>query len=315
MNWGSKSASALVEALIAGEGVRRTAATRRFLDELQSNMWVRETRGQFFLYPEKAGLLRQRQDAASKPLPATGDVRSIARSRLKRFWQLPVRLHHKIAAAYHGHHAKSGSVKPLKIGQQLTGDDVLRLRSRDPWVLHFGDKSLDVAEETVWADEVCLGERAWLSLTNITRQPDTLVTVENVCYIDLPLLSGAGVMLIPGNNQTLAVSVIRCLRPKQVIHLPDLDQAGLDLADMLARQLADVCPVNCLIPDCSGDYLHAFGQEMNEKKKPWQPITPSDHPTIIMLKKRGWWMEQEPMILDRRLSRELAAMIESESTS
>ncbi|TCO82710.1 hypothetical protein EV699_104102 [Plasticicumulans lactativorans] len=221
---------------------------------------------------------------------------------------LPARLNQRVQQALWGAHSKQARDELHRVPP--SADGVLRLRCAPGLELCLGGTPLGTGERTAREGEIVLAERALdAGLGWDAPGPAGLITVENLgAYVELPLPQRWAVLWVPGHDQALALRHLPALAGgRGWLHFGDLDGAGLAIGERLAAALGRA-PAP-FIPEWWGEYLEAgFGLTPAAAAAPW-PEAPSGerHPLLATLAERGLWLEQEAILLDRRLPASLAA--------
>lgn len=217
-------------------------------------------------------------------------------------------IHHKSAAAWRGD-SKSSRSEPLLPGQKTTGDDVMRIRSRNTglaivykngWLQSFDD-------ETTQRTECTIPERQWLMKEQlIFKNIHLVMTVENLgAFVDLPLVDGLILLYVPGLN--LAHSALIQALPKQVpwVAFPDYDPNGLSIVRSMAQKIER--PGRIWLPSYWRDQAAQRSREMvGASKRSWHDAPALDLPGLRDL---GHWLEQETLVLDHRCDKALLELV------
>ncbi len=101
--------------------------------------------------------------------------------------------------------------------------------------------------------------------------------------------------------------LIEYLKDLRWIHFGDLDQKGFNIGASLARTINR--PLIYWEPAFLKGYIELFSQAVKNDKTPWEAVSAEDSTFVRELKKSGRWMEQEPLIMDRRLEVALQKMV------
>ena len=286
------------------------------LKYLESLRWIRKkNQQQWVLLPQARSSLEELLDGKYPDWRLQQDDADILS---KQAWQrkmaqrqvlvdahhhLPMRLHHKIVSALQSSHSKTHS-KPLRAGLSLTKDEIIRMRATDPhFMLSFHDGKESVADWTNRFGEMALPERGWCNVMSCDNVPALCITVENRCYIDMPLVPNCFYLHTPGSNLELSIQVLSRMKPIHWLHFGDFDQKGRNIAESLAKALHR--RLNYWEPALGQEYIPLFALNVGPDKEPWKPIDTKDSEFIRSLKRKKLWLEQEPMVTDRRLAKEI----------
>nr|WP_321460889.1 hypothetical protein [uncultured Vibrio sp.] len=217
-------------------------------------------------------------------------------------------IHHKSAAAWRGD-SKSGRSEPLLPGQKATGDDVMRIRSRNTGltIAYKNGWLQSVDDETTQRTECTIPERQWLTKERlIFKNIHLMMTVENLgAFVDLPLVDGLILLYVPGLN--LAHSALLQALPKQVpwVAFPDFDPNGLSIVRSMAQKIER--PGRIWLPGYWRDQAAQRGREMvGASKRSWRDAPALDLPGLRDLER---WLEQETLVLDHRCDKALFELV------
>ncbi|MGR5212072.1 hypothetical protein ACPV4A_16070 [Vibrio rotiferianus] len=217
-------------------------------------------------------------------------------------------IHHKCAAAWRGD-SKSKRSEPLLPTQKVTGDEVIRIRSRGTGltIAYINGLLQSVDDETSQRTECTIPERLWLTKSQVTLKDVKLVmTVENLgAFIDLPLVDGLLLLYVPGLN--LTHSALLETLPKQVpwVAFPDYDPNGLSIVRSMAQRVNRPCQL--WLPSYWRDQATQRSREMvGTDKRTWRDAPALDLPG---LRDKGRWLEQETLVLDHRCNQALLELV------
>lgn len=227
---------------------------------------------------------------------------------------LPARLNQaSFHALWHGdskHPCSESSVDPWPTDLTLTQDEVIRIRTLDPFSLvDMHGQHHDLTTMFTLLGELSLSERALATLTAICWQGTYVIAVENKgAFVDYPLQPGQLLLFAPGRNTTLAKQLIPLLPADiQWAHFGDLDQRGIDIAIELARELHR--PAMLWLPCELQCYLNHYARPVpsfssGSGKVPWRSTVWVDEREGMAslywlgeLIKNETWLEQEVLLL------------------
>lgn len=217
---------------------------------------------------------------------------------------LPRRLNQRTAAAALRSHSKAllgeGARAALE-GVQVTHDNFVRLRPHAGLRVAAPSGDVDAALLVAMCGDVCVTERAFLDGTRLAGPaPEALVLVENVgAFVDLPLPSGWCAAHVPGWNTSMVAPLRDAWPETPAVLFGDLDPNGVSIARTLQASWPGL---RWFVPELARDYLD--GAQSGE----W-PALGEVPPVIAELSRRSRWIEQEVLLLDSRLVRELAASL------
>ncbi len=249
--------------------------------------------------PERLTLLREQ----------LGVFEQNASQRRSAILRITEYIHHKCAAAWRGD-SKSKRNEPLLPCQEVTGDEVIRIRSRGTGlIIAYRNGLLQSADdETALRTECTIPERLWLTKNQVTHKDIKLVmTVENLgAFVDLPLVDGLLLLYVPGLNLTQS-ALLESL-PKEVpwVAFPDYDPNGLSIVRLMASRIERPCRI--WFPTYWRDQVAQRGREMiGADKRNWR-----DAPTIELpgLRDQNRWLEQETLVLDHRCDQAILELVD-----
>ena len=187
----------------------------------------------------------------------------------------------------------------------LTKDWVLRFRPNLGLIGVRGAEHVDLYGMAQQWTECVIPERAWAAFGMITgRVPRIIVTCENLgAYIDFPTTDSVLVIYSPGADIEAAASLLRKLPSAPWVHFGDLDQEGMDIGMRLAVE-TERTP-RFFVPSFASEYLEDAARPV---KTTWKGKM--HMPLLSELQAREQRIFQEVFMLDARLARDVAAMIQ-----
>jgi len=200
------------------------------------------------------------------------------------------------------HQAKSPA------GCVLTKDWVLRFRPNQGLIGIYGTEFIDFHEMAKQLTECPVPERAWARVESIAGTvPKLIVTCENVgAYIDFPATDSMLVVYSPGADIEAAVSLLRKVPSAPWVHFGDLDPEGIEIGKRIAAEAGREFRI--LIPSFAEEYLEDAARPV---KTQWKVV--SDMAILAKLRDRKCRIFQEVFMLDARLGKDVAALIDVES--
>ena len=217
---------------------------------------------------------------------------------------LPDLIHPRVVNAIWGAHSKQQAEAPEAIRKE--GLEIIQLRTNTPLSFHFSHRIILSHEEMEFANAIILNERMLQKLQRVeSHSPLHIVTIENTgSWQHFPLPDGVIALFIPGNNQTLLKKFFEFFPDAHWGHFGDLDQSGIDIALSIANSLNK--KPKLFIPSFWIDYLlvKQLTIEDSKTKKSWKKVqvkSLQDHPIIVQLQTNNSWLEQEVIMLDKRL--------------
>jgi len=325
VRWGDEPHRYALVELWAKGVLRKRQRNGEAWDELERLPWTRRTSraGELRLVPERRPELERLLDgcwpgwrqaitelgAAGHPVDEGGWRALQDQRRREEFQGAPGRLNRRTAAGALAEHSKArlrASHRSILEGTTVTADNLLRLRPCDGLLLQREGVQHDAVALARFLGEVVLTERAMLEGTRLAgRMPAAVLVVENLGpYVDLPAPEGWLVTHGPGWNLTAVKMLLDQLAPEvPVIHFGDLDENGVRIARLTQSLRAGV---SWFVPEWWADYLpRALRGEWSEE------LDLSDAPPLVRhLRAEGRWLEQELLVLDRRLQGELRALVD-----
>jgi hypothetical protein len=156
--------------------------------------------------------------------------------------------------------------------------------------------------------EVILPERAILDgVRPCGVLPKAVMTVENLGpFVDIPKPKELLLIHQPGWNTPLSQQFIRSLGPEpRWYHFGDLDPEGIAIYHHLNQegQKADL-----FLPSFWSEFEQAFFQPLSGTW-PEKILESFSKPLLKKLFAANTWLEQEPIVLDKRLDLELAMLV------
>lgn len=237
---------------------------------------------------------------AELPISMTGwrQLQDIERARAAK--GLPSRLNRRTATALVGPHSKASLSAPRRealADLDVTHDGTLRLRTPPGMRLRRGEEELDCANISDVLGEVVLTERALADGTVVRGLlPQAILLVENLgAYLDAPAPAGWLLAHVPGWDTRTVRLLLQQLGTVPVAHFGDLDPNGV----RIMRHLREVRPdLHWVVPGFWTEYVSKAGLRA---QWPAQFDFTDLPPLVVELASSGMWLEQETIVLDKRL--------------
>lgn len=315
-------------ALLDTGTLRRRATNAQAYDELSHLGWARRTRrrDELELEPHRRAdierllsrvwpdwrdvLARLHQHALPVDATSLQRLREIERpSALPE--SLPAQLNQRVASAALAPHSKA-RLRDEHLNRladvTITHDGLVRLRPSPGLIVRRGHEAHDAAALSTLLGELALSERALRSGTRIEgERPRALLTVENVgAYVEMAPPEGVCVVHVPGWDTLSAALLLESFADIPVVHFGDLDPNGLRITTHLRTLHPDV---RWAVPDFWSEHLEGRARTCLWPKH----LVPDDAPALVKsLAARSLMLEQEPLVLDPRLTAALEALITPE---
>jgi hypothetical protein len=220
---------------------------------------------------------------------------------------LPERINRRTAAALTAPHSKAVLTEGrlLVLGStESTHDGSVRLRPPRGITARTRRGLVDLSAVAAALSEVSIPERALKDGLALEGWIRAALFVENLgAWRDLPELDGWLLAHVPGWDTATVVQFLGCLgRQIPVIHFGDLDPNGVRIFLHLRERWRDL---RWFVP--------SFWQESIESKGlrgPWpSDLDLREAPALVRnLAKRELWLEQEPLVIDKRIVSALEEM-------
>lgn len=314
----SASRLALLELLARGTLKRRGAQAAAF-DALAELPWTRATgrRAELRLVegrrPELVALLERLWPAWREALVALtaeglaptpeGWGRVLDARRAAGLPELPARLNRRTAAALAAPHTKATLTarRQAALGAtEATHDGTVRLRPPAGLVARGRQGVVDLGAVARVLGEVALPERAFLDGLQLEGELRALLLVENLgAWRDLPAPAGFMLAHVPGWDTATAAQLLDCVPGLPVLHFGDLDPQGARIYQHLRQR----CPeLRWFVPAFWAELMDSHGLPAR-----WPAaLDLSSAPALVReLAARGLWLEQERLVLDRRVGEAL----------
>ncbi|SRR5579871_327707 len=242
--------------------------------------------------------------AASLPVSEQGWSKLCDLERAAALGSLPSRLNRRTASALVGPHSKASLSRSRReaLGEMnTTHDGIVRLRPNEGLLIARENHTVEAASISDIAGEVVLTERAFNGGTKLTGNlPRAVLLVENLGpYLDVPSPEGWLIAHVPGWDTATVRLLLEQLVDIPVVHFGDLDPNGVRITSHLRSIRPDV---RWAVPDFWREYVRKCGRRLTWPDDLNLDGTP---PLVRDLAKAGLWLEQEPIILDERMSRAL----------
>jgi hypothetical protein len=319
----SQQRIALLELLVQGT-IKRRASQADAYDTLAELPWTRVTgrRNQVALvetyrtelvalmervWPDWESVLAELTTGGLPPTPDGWAQLEDAR-RAERLPALPERLNRRTAAALTAPHSKA-ALTPRRqaalAGTQTAHDGLVRLRPPRGLHARTSHDTLDLWQLARSLGEVAIPERAFLDGLVLEGDLRAVLLVENPgAWRDLPAPEGWLIAHVPGWDTTTVVHLLDQISSGvPVIHFGDLDPNGVRIFLKLRQRRPDL---QWFVP--------AFWTERvapGKLKHPWPAGLDLRHaPKLVHeLAAKGLWLEQEPLVVDDRITATLEACI------
>lgn len=323
MNWrSSPDRLALLELLVSGSLKRRRAQTEAWgvLDELP---WTRRTgrRDELRLVAEHRHELVALLDRVwsewvnalasltARGLPPTpeGWTQLEDAHRAENLPILPAQLNRRTAAALVAPHSKA-TLTDRRLAAlrdaEATHDGSVRLRPPPGLVAISSQGRVDLAAITRVLGEVSIPERAFNAGLAFEGPICAALLVENLgVFCDLRAPEGWLLVHVPGWDTATVARLVERLGHVPVIHFGDLDPNGV----RIMQHLRSLRPnLRWFVPEFWGELVEAKGLPGAWPADLDLSMTP---PLVRELANRSLWLEQEPLVLDSRISAALEAIL------
>ncbi|HEX9772102.1 MAG TPA: Wadjet anti-phage system protein JetD domain-containing protein [Steroidobacteraceae bacterium] len=312
----------LLELLVRGSLKRRRAQTVAY-DALAELPWTRATgrRDEIALVEERrpelvalidrvwAGWGEALTDLTARGLPPTpeGWGKLEDARRAEGLPTLPEQLNRRTAAALAAPHSKAALTERRLAALGDTGathDGSVRLRPPRGLVARTRRAVADLTAVAEVLGEVAIPERAFKEGLTFEGTIRAVLLVENLgAWRDLFALEGWLFAHVPGWDTATVVQLLDRVGQVPVIHFGDLDPNGVRIFLHLRKRCPDL---RWFVP--------SFWRELVESKglrASWSAdLDLRDAPELVReLAHRGLWLEQEPLVVDDRITNALEAML------
>ncbi|WP_211824110.1 Wadjet anti-phage system protein JetD domain-containing protein [Kistimonas asteriae] len=231
---------------------------------------------------------------------------------------LPDTTHERVAQAIWAQHSKDRKADNTYIPAQLNThrNDILRLRTHAPMRIHGAGWVIDTEADMQRFGEIILNEHVISNIQQIESHDQLpVMTIENIgAWDSCPLINNLLTIFTPGHDTRLTIRFLQHLNTFHWQHFGDLDYHGIKIAEQLSQKLEK--QIQLFIPDWWNEYLptHALTITEADKKKQWPSTTLlsrliRQHRVIRQLCSSQSWLEQEAIMLDRRLPDALHSFI------
>lgn len=314
---------ALLELLDRGTLKRRVAQAKAY-DALEELPWTSSTgrRDEITLVEDRrrelVNLLERvwstwREalgELTARGLPPTPDGwrKLLDARRTEGLPDLPARINRRTAAALLAPHSKAGLTEDRLVAlgdSEPTHDGVVRLRPPPGLRARGGTGEVDLAAVAAVLGEVAIPERAFMDgLEFAGAAPRAVLLVENLgAWRDLTAPDGWLVAHMPGWDTATADRMLSALPDVPVVHFGDLDPNGLRIYLHVRARRPDAL---WFVPEFWAELV-----ETHARPTSWPPeLELGGAPQLVReLAGRGLWLEQETIVLDPRLARQLEVCI------
>lgn len=313
---------ALLELLARGSTKRRQSQESAF-DTLIELPWTRRSarRDELELVDERrgelVGLLERvwptwREELADLTahglLPTPEGWRRLRDARrAAELPHLPNRLNRRTAAALAATHSKAmlTETRRAALGRtQTTHDGTIRLRPPAGLEARSPRGVVDLEAVAQVLGEVAIPERAFLDGLRLVGDLRAIVLVENLgAWRDLPAPDGFLLAHVPGWDTTTATQLLDRIPKVPAIHFGDLDPNGVRIYFHLRERRPDLL---WFIPEFWGESVERRGLQA---EWPLDLDLSAAPPLVLKLAASGIWLEQEGIIVDRRIRAALEAAV------
>lgn len=220
---------------------------------------------------------------------------------------LPDQLSRRTAAALAAPHSKAMLTERrlAALGDtEPTHDGSVRLRPPRGLVARTPRGVIDLAAVAAVLGEVTIPARAFNDGLTLEGAIRALLLIENLgAWRDLPALDGWLYAHVPGWDTATGVQLLGHLGQTPAIHFGDLDPNGVRIFQHLRERRPDL---GWFVPSFWHELIESRGQ-----RGAWpEDIDLRDAPELVReLARRGRWLEQEPLVVDSRITSALEAML------
>jgi hypothetical protein len=236
---------------------------------------------------------------------------------LRKGIDLPCILNRKTFAAAVSYHSKaviSVEMRDAYPDVQIVADHPLFVRA-NRGLLFEKNSSVFCCDPTMdFMGVVTIPERALRAGCKPSGTlPRAIISIENpAAFFDLALPHDMLAVLAEGWDTPNLVELLQRFPPTTPhIHFGDFDPAGVQIFQHLRKQLGD--HVKWLAPDFALEYLPTHGLEFSVDAIGWQscPIETEEAALLTLLRRENRWLEQEALVLDKRLIGGLEKQVDS----
>lgn len=307
---------ALLELLVRGTLKRRLAQAEAY-DMLAGLPWTRATRRRDCIalaetrrdevvrllervWPDWETAWTELRGAGLPPTP-DGWKRLEDARRADHIPALPRRLNRRTALALAGPHSKARLTPRRRAaldGTQTTHDGLLRLRPPQGLLARTATDTLDLWELARSLGEAPIPERAFLDGLKLEGPLHAVLLVENLgAWRDLPTLEGWLIAHVPGWDVTTVMHLLDQIKPDiPVVHFGDLDPNGVRIFLKLRKRRP---ALKWFIP---GFWMECAAPRPLKHPWPARLVLGEVPPLVRNLARQRLWLEQEPLVVDGRIS-------------
>lgn len=216
---------------------------------------------------------------------------------------LPERLNRRTAAALAAPHSKGTLTEGRRaaLGETAaTHDGTVRLRSPAGLIAETPRGVVDLAAIANVLGEVAIPERAFLDGLRIEGELRAVLLIENLgAWRDLPAPAGFLLAHVPGWDTVTVGHLLDRVAHAPVIHFGDLDPNGVRIYLHLRGRRPDL---RWFVPAFWAEFVDSHGLRTQ-----WPAdLDLSAAPALVRdLAARGFWLEQERLVLDHRIGEAL----------
>ena len=244
---------------------------------------------------------------AGAPATPAGWARLADLRRAQALPDTPERMNRRSAAAITAPGAKSAltATRRAVLGStEVVADGLVRLRPPAAMRARHGQRLFNLDDIIDVFGDVAISDRALRSGTRLEGEIKAILLVENLgAWRDMPQPDGWMLIHVPGWDTATVRTLLTTLASVPALHFGDLDPNGVKIYRHLAEHIKGL---GLFVPSFWRELVPMFGQPCM-----WPAdMDLADAPALLQeLAARGLWLEQEPVVFDRRLRFELEAAL------